>query len=591
MSGAFAEERRERKDVAVPPPQPVPGQIKVERGHDAIVPLRIYGQSNQALTFVVRKLPRAGRLSELKSTSANTATVRYRPPDDHTVHRDVFEYAVKSFEGVSAAVAVQIEITDQPPELAGPAEVLFPPRLVGTEETQTIELINRGGMTAEGECRVEKPWRLESPSSYRVDPGGRLFAKVTFEPEKAGDFLGELRLSSQPDRAVILRGIAQDGLAVKPAQLPLATDATTLVRAGVFELTNNTPAEQIVRVATDSRVIVERELRLAAGQTLPVMVRTAAEDADALKAEVTLAAGALHARVEVSAGALPAAIRAVERTIDLGLVPGGTLSTGQLTLRNAGGSTGWATVSVQPPFRVPPQRIDIAPGRTAQVPITLDAADVGAAEQAVQVRTASGTFAVPVRAIVTAPGSTPPRLAHSMPELPNANAVPLSTPMPASVHDFEPGRADAKQIVRPVLSEPTRCILEWRAELSGAPAFIAERRELLMQGGQLFAKWEAFPSFRIERTGPTVRGIFENLRPSHRYTVRVLESGPETRRGAQVFQTSFDTPLGKSARTRSSLLATLGVLLACAAGAVAWRWRRSTPSKPARVLKKTERLV
>jgi hypothetical protein len=146
------------------------------------------------------------------------------------------------------------------------------------------------------------------------------------------------------------------------------------------------------------------------------------------------------------------------------------------------------------------------------------------------------------------------------------------------------------QIVRVTLAEPTRCIVEWHAGLSSAAAFAAERRELAFQAGQLAMRWEAMPAFRTERSGERIRGIFENLAPGRRYTVRVVEAGPGRERGPQIFLTSFDTPRGEPKHGKSSLL---GVLLAIAAGlgALAW-WRRRRPTrKPAREMKKTERIV
>lgn len=586
---AHAEDRRERKDVAIPPPQPVPQEISVERGEDVIIPLRIYGQRNQVLTFLIRKPPRGGQVSGLKNTGANSAIVHYRATVDRTVRQDVFEYAVKSTEGVSAAVPVRIEIIDKPPDLAGPAEVLFPPQLNGSAKVQTIELLNRGGTTAEGECLVAPPWRIEGGAKYRVEPGGRFFAKVAFVPDKAGDFLGELRLTSQPDRAVILRGIAHDALAVNPPALRLVLDPSTLVRAGVIEVTNNTDSAQIVRLSAGARLRTEPELRIEPGRTAPLMVRTQPDDATALDAELLLDSGAHRARVAVSAVPLPPIFRAVERTIDLGLVPGGTIGAGQLTLRNAGGAAGWAALAATPPFRIDPQRVELAPGATATVAVTVDGSAVGTIEQTVEVRSASGSFTVPLRAVIVAPGSAPPRLSRSAGELPSAaSATPRATPMPASVHDLDLGRADPRQAVHQIMREPTRCIFEWDADLNPPGKLTAQRCELSIQGGNLTEQWLPMPNFSTAQTGRLVRGTFDKLSPSRRYTVRVLAVTESTR--TQVFQTSFDTPPAASRLGKTSLL-----LVLCAAAIalvifVSWQ-RRRPPVKRTSVLKKTQRIA
>jgi hypothetical protein len=585
--GEGTKDRKERKDVAIPPPPPIAQEIKVDRGQEVIIPLRIYGQRNEALTFLIRKPPKTGQLSGLKMTTANSAIIHYRSTNDHNVHTDVFEYSVKSSDGVSAAVPVQIEIIDQPAELAGPAEVLFPPQLAGTTVTQTVELMNRGGMTAEGECRVEPPWKLEGAPEYRIAPGARLFAKVTFAPDRAGDFLGDLRFSSQPDRPVVLRGISRDALAVKPASLRLATEAATPVRAAVFELTNNTETEQTVRVMADKRLLCESELTIRSGQTLPVVVRTAEDDAAELDTTLTLQTGPHIAQVSVLATALPATIRAVERAIDLGIVTANTMGNGKLTLRNRGGQAGRATLSVPAPFRVSPQPVDLSPGATVEVPVTLEPYAPGAIEQAIQVRAGSDSFNVPIKAIIVAPGTSASR-GRSSSDSPAEMSAP-STPMPMNVHDIEFGKADPKTIVRPILVEPTRCVLEWHAELSDAQSFVAERRQLYFDDGKIAARWEKL-SLKIERTGQYVHGTIDKLAPGQRYTVRVLGVDRYGDPGPRVFETSFGTAVPKPSRVKSSLLV-LVVLAAAGAGAFLF-WRRNQPP-PRRTagLKKTQRIA
>ncbi len=588
--GQEPKDRKERKDVAIPPPPPVALELKVDRGQDIIIPLRIYGQRNETLTFLIRKPPKTGQLSGLKMTTANAAIVHYRSTKDHNVHTDVFEYSVKSSDGVSAAVPVQIEIIDQPPELAGPAEVLFPSQITGTSVTQSVELINRGGMTAEGECRVESPWKLESPAEYRVAPGARLFAKVTFAPEKAGDFLGELRFSSQPERPVVLRGIARDALAVKPASLRLVREASALVRAAVFELTNHTETDQTVRLMADQRLLCENELTIRPGQTVPVVVRTAENDPAELDGTVTLQAGPYISQVTVTAAALPAMIRAVERSIDLGVVTANTPGNGKLTLRNSGGLAGRATVAATVPFRVPSQPFDLPPGATVEVPISLDPYAPGAVEQGIQVRSGSESFTIPAKAIIVPPGASA-RSGGGRSSADAGDMSPPSTPMPVSVHEIEFGKADPKTLVRPILVEPTRCTLEWHSELSDSPTFVAERRQLYIgNDGKIATRWEKLP-FKIERSGSHVHGTLDKLAPGLRYTVRVRSVDRYGDPGPRVFETSFSTTALRPSNAKASILTAL--VLAAAGGGAFFFWRRRQQEPPRRTagLKKTQRIA
>lgn len=592
MVSAWAEEpkdRKERKDVAIPPPPPVAVEMKVDRGQDVIIPLRIYGQRNEALTFLIRKPPKTGQVSGLKMTTANSAIVHYRSTNDHAVHTDVFEYSVKSSEGVSAAVPVQIEIIDLPPELAGPAEVLFPTQIAGTATTQTVELINRGGMTAEGECRVEAPWKLESPAEYRVPPGARFLAKVTFAPDKAGDFLGEVRFSSQPERPVVLRGIAREALAVKPASLRLAHEAATSVRAAVFELTNHTENDQVVRLIADRRLLCESELTIRSGQTVPVVVRTAENDAAELDGTITLQAGPYISQVSVVAAALPAKIEAAERSIDLGVVTANTPGHARLTLRNRGGVAGRATLTAPLPFRVPLQPFDLPPGDQVEVPISLEPYPPGAVEQAIQIDPGGPSFNVPIKVIIVPPGASAMRSGGGSSPSDSPDTRALSTPMPMSVHDIEFGQADPRTVVRPILVEPTRCTLEWHGELSDSPTFVAERRQLYIDDGKIATRWEKLP-WKVERSGLFVHGTFDHLAPGQRYTVRIRSVDRDGDPGPRVFETSFSTAVPQPSKAKTGVIT---VLLLAGAGAGAFLfWRRRQQEPPLRTagLKKTQRI-
>jgi len=590
-----ADDRKDRKKepLQVPPPQPVPQEIKVERGEDIIIPLKIYGRRNQPLTFLVRKNPKAGQLSGLKNVEAEAAIIHYRSNRDRSMTRDSFEYAVRSAEGVSAPVLVQIEIIDQPPDLAGPGEVPFSQRLVGTEETQTIEFINRGGMTAAGTCEVSGAWRLESPPEYRIDPGGHLFVKVTFNPDRPGDFLGELRLTSQRERTIVLRGTARTALEVKPALLRLGVEAATQIRAGVFELTNNTETELTVRFQTSERLRIDPEIKLRPNATVPVMVRTAPQDAALLEAEVTVQAGSYQTKVPVTAAPLPAIIRPVQRTLDLGFAPSNGLAYGQLQLRNEGGVVGIAQVTAQEPFHLDAQRYEVGAGTSVDVPISVEGFATGTIERSLQIQTSLGTTEVPLRVVIGGLGARAPKASVSSSSSSSSSSTtpaPAAEVLPLTVHDLDfEKKVDLKEIVRIAALEPTHCVFDWSADFNPAKTFIAEQRELVMEGGQFSVRWNRLYNFEFAHQGDRVRGTVKSLLPGHRYTVRVLALTPKGGLGAQVFQTTFDTPGKPKTGPKISLLAVLSVLGTGLIGVALWLRFRPKPA-PKVIAKKTQRI-
>ena len=590
------EERRERRTNFVPPPPPVPLDVKAQRGQDLSIPLRTYGRQNPTNTFVIRKPPISGTLLGMQLLPGNVTVVIYRPPKDRAITRDSFEYAAKSTEGVSAAVPVEIEIVDKPADLSGPTEVRFGERLVGQMETQTLEFVNRGGMTAEGVIELAAPWRLESPESYRIDPGGRLFLKVTFAPMKAGDFIGELRLGSQLDRPVVLYGTGRDGLGVNPSTLKLIADPTTLVRSGVFEIINRTEAAQAVTIEKSERLVGVSTVSIAPGQTAQLSIAMKPDDAAALNTGLELKAGDLQARLTVTADALPGIIRANERSIDFGMVANGGFAAHELELRNVGGAPAWLRAEAAAPLRVDGSRRELGPGEKVTLSVVLNPVDVGMVDQAVTIQTSNGVVTVPVRATIVSAGtlaSQQAALSRNAKRTLGGDRAESEARPPTEVSPHElqfDGAIDPRKIVRTVAVSATGCTLEWHVELSPAREFVAEQRELVFEGGTFSVRWSRLPQFTVETMGERVRATIAKLEPGKRYTVRILPvvHGGET--GLVLAQSTFKTtPPPRAEPWRFSWVGLLGTL-AVALGAFAlWqRGRALVGTRPA--LNKTQRI-
>ena len=304
MPVSFVEAQVRLGGIAPAPPQPVGATVKARRGEVLEIPLRIFGTRTQALTFLIRTPPRAGKLSAPKNTANETAIVRYTPPADRAVTRDSFTYAVRSVDGVSAPVEVVIEIADTPAELIAPGELSFGKRLVGKTETVTLEIQNRGGDVSEGDVTVDSPWRVEPPAHYRVEGNARAFLRVTFAPDLPGEFSGEVHYSGQPARLTTLRGEAIAPLAVRPAALDLHHESVTGARTGVFEIANQTDSERVVSLHATERLKMDRRLTIAPGRSATVAVMTAEDDRDALAEVIRFEAQGFSAVLPVRAAAV-----------------------------------------------------------------------------------------------------------------------------------------------------------------------------------------------------------------------------------------------------------------------------------------------
>ena len=107
---ANAQSRREAKNA--PPPPVISQTIEMRRGGQVAIPLGIHGARGEMLEFLIRTPPTHGRLSAVKNTAMNTATVTYISSTRGAADGDRFASAVHSSEGVSAPGLITIRFVE-----------------------------------------------------------------------------------------------------------------------------------------------------------------------------------------------------------------------------------------------------------------------------------------------------------------------------------------------------------------------------------------------------------------------------------------------------------------------------------------------
>ena len=400
------------KTVVEPtPPQPMEQKVTVKRGGSVDIPLRIYGTRAQTLSWVIRQQPAHGKLSAVRSTAPETAVVTYRPPSDLRVVSDRFTFSARSNEGVSAAAEVTITIADDPPKLSVPAEVNFGTLLVGGSVTKMLEFTNGGGGIAEGGIEVDMPWRIEGARRYKLTAGERHIAKIVFAPQRAGKFESKVRFPAQPDRAVTVSGIAEEPLAVMPAEIVLAQDRGQPLRAASFELRNNTDAALDVAVAASPRLIVPTTLHVPAHGAASASVQTAETDGAPVEETIRFTAGTLSALLPVKADALPAMVRARPQSVTFRQMGVGATAKERIIFENRGGMESKVALTIGAPFSIDEKSFVLAPRAEKEVVVALAATSAGSAQSVLKVAADGGGFDIPIEAgvsSISAPASRRP---------------------------------------------------------------------------------------------------------------------------------------------------------------------------------------
>ena len=588
-------ERKNEPSPEVPPPaQPL--TVKVPRGETAEIALRIYGRKNEPLKYLIRTLPKSGKLTEPKVLEREVSTVTYTPPADLSITRDRFSYAVQNGAGVSAAVDVVITITDQPPQLALPGALDFAPMLAGAVAAKTLEITNRGGSIAEGQAEVEAPWKIEGSPKYRLGAGARAVFKIVFAPEKGGVFESAVRFTSQPETSVRVRGEAMEAIAATPARIVLKNAAGDPVRAGAFEISNQTGEERRVTLSGGARLQVPAELAVPAHGKVSVPVRTAANDVAALDGEVRAEASGLTVRVPVRAARVGPLVRAVLGPVAFGRVDAAKPAGASFELENFGGEEAGVTWEIGAPFFMEPASATLAPGEKKTLVLRTQPAAAGkyrawltakVGQQKIEIPVEAELFAKSVPAAAPRAGAPVRQASAASPLADPAAAEPEAAPSePASPAELPPIVADLRvELYRPegvglTRLTPTGATLEWPVHLNAAGRFRFESRRVVTDSaGELKVVWEEIPKVSVHREGAKHVAVLSGLPPGTACSVRVVPLGSAGEAGKPLFTQFFVTPEGTSLRPKITLLRALFVFFAvCLGFIVRQRWIARRPA-------------
>ena len=590
---AAAQRKKEPLPEAPPPAQPL--AVKVARGETVEIALRIYGRKNEPLKYLIRGAPEHGKLTEPRVVEREVSTVSYTPPADLAITRDRFSYAVQNGAGVSAAVDVVIAIVDLPPQLALPGALDFAPMLAGAVAAKTLEISNRGGGLAEGQAEVEGPWKIEGSAKYRLAAGARAVFKIVFAPEKGGTFESAVRFTSQPETSVRVRGEALEAITATPARIVLQHAAGDAVRAGAFELTNQTGEESRVTLSGGARLQVPAELAVPAHGKVSVPVQTAAGDVTALEGEVRVEAAGLTVRVPVRAARVGPLVRAVGGPVAFGRVDAAKAASASFELENFGGAEASVSWEIGAPFVMEQAGVVLAPGEKKTLVLRTQpgaaagkyrawlTAKVGAQKLEIPVEAELWAKAVPAaapRAGVAVKQAVKPAAAESPQDEPAPAPEAVAEEPPAPV-ELPPIVADLRvELFRPegaglTRLTPTGATLAWPVTLDAAARFRLESRRVVADAaGEMKALWEEIPKVDVRREGGKNVVALSGLEPGTAYGVRVVPLGSAGEAGRPLFTQFFVTPEGVHWRSKFTLLRVLLVFFAgCVGFLLRQRWK------------------
>jgi hypothetical protein len=395
---------KEEEFQKAPPPEPVPVNVRVKRGGAIDIPLRVFGVPSQQLTYRIRELPESGKLSGPQMIARGIGVVTYQHSGDRAAENDHFLYAVRTADGVSASVRVNIIIVDDPPKLSVLEDWDFGTIIIGSTATKEITLTNLGGGLLNGGISLDEPWKIDGKPTYSLRAGESQSFKLTFAPQSEETFRGVVRFSSHPLRPTTLYAVAVGAIAVTPRRLEL-TPARDTIRGGALKIANRTSEDQPLRLHTGSRLVVPEQVVVPANGDVSVPVETVPDIVDAFDEEVQVDSPGFGTKIAIHVPAVGAMLGVQPTTLSLGKIEAGRTANATLQVSNSGGTN--ALVQIRAPAAIVLAAADssfwLTPGGTRDVNVLVQPVEAGAFRESLNIKAPGGEIDVPIEAEVSAP--------------------------------------------------------------------------------------------------------------------------------------------------------------------------------------------
>jgi hypothetical protein len=506
---------KDREAGATPPPLAKPGSALVYLGEPAEVSLNVGGRIVEPLSFLIRKPPRHGVLSNLRRTGRTSAVVTYVPGPGAVPGDDSFTFAAQSPDSpVSAPASVWLSLLEKPPILEYPASVDFGTVFLGDTAERELDLRNSGGGQAIGKIQINPPWSGKV-SEYRIPSGSEKRIRLVFRPTDERDFSDRIRVGDDPKASVELRGTGAAPLTWPKAGLVFSPEQRTKGFAEVA-LTNQSPQERALTFEWPGFVKAPREVSLPPGATVSVRAEIIGPIKTTFQGAVPISSGNFSGQIPLTVYPKPAKLVVIPgSSLELGEAKKGKELRGKFLVRNTGESDAPLRISVPDGMLVVPDpgSVILAAGEERWFEVQLVSFKPGPLSGKILVRTSSGeqvqlevnatvreTAALPVEKFLSIPGEEPVLPA----ELPTGKVPPTES---ASL----------------ILSTPHEIKIGWDLTSPETTGYKIQRRKISSpQDGQVLIEWLDWPLVKTSIAEGKATASWERLPENACWTIRII---------------------------------------------------------------------
>lgn len=486
-----------------------------------VIPLAVYGPGAPQMEYIIRTQPKHGALSRVQITGAATAAVTYTAPAKTNALEDRFTYAVRTADGVSAAVPVIISIVEPvglPPRLVVPgsldAENIYP----GDEGTFTIPIKNSGGGYAEGEINIAAPWAVQGAKKFRLAGGEAMDVTVTFPATKLGPQQADLSYGAAHRVSTTLNLKVVAPLTVAPALLDLKAKPGIATRSGQVKLTNESSKPVTVAVKHGGRLLTEQSITIPALDSRELAVFAEPGEVGKIEDQIELNSGEWKHSLPVIAAPLGPIVAVREKSVTFAGAIVGRTAQSSITLENTGGTPIALTLTAPAPFRADPTAIALKPKSTAVIAILCTAQSAGVAEGQLTIKGADVEISIPLSAQVA-----PQEPAQKPVPAPANVAEKIETAPDTKPAAQQPSAAAELPNMRGKVIEATSdgAIIEWKSPQKNG--LRAQSRILSPAKDAPAISWKDI-SATFAPSGAMMRCTVDSLAPKSLHTVRIISA-------------------------------------------------------------------
>jgi hypothetical protein len=504
---------KDREAGATPPPLAKPGSALVYLGEPAEVSLNVGGRIVEPLSFLIRKPPRHGVLSNLRRTGRTSAVVTYVPDPAAVPGDDSFTFAAQSPDSpVSAPASVWLSLLEKPPVLEFPAAVDFGTVFLGDTAERDLELRNSGGGQAIGKIQINPPWSGKV-LEYRIPSGSEKRIRLVFRPTDERDFSDRIRLGDDPMASVELRGTGAAPLTWPKAGLVFSPEQRTKGFAEVA-LANQSPQERTLAFEWPGFVKAPREVSLPPGATVAVRAEIIGPIKTTFQGSVPILSGNFSGQIPLTVYPKPAKLVVIPgSSLELGEAKKGKELRGKFLVRNTGESDASLRISVPDGMLVVPDpgSVILGAGEERWFEVLLVSFKPGPLSGKILVRTSSGEpVQIDVKASVREGSSLPVEKFLNIPEPVRAPELPTGEVAP-------PPSASL------IVSTPHEIEIGWDLTSPETSGYKIQLRKISSpQDDQVLIEWLDWPAAKVSIAGGKATARWERLPENACWTIRII---------------------------------------------------------------------